>query len=157
MLELCTNHIRAIRLHAESTYPNECCGLLLGVKPDNRVSTKILIEVRGTDNAWSSEQTEFGSDDSSLGDRRYAIAPETLLATQRETRDRALAIIGVYHSHPDHPATPSEFDQEFAWPEYSYMIVSVQNGRLKDLQCWMLDNDHNFQPEAIVVTEPTSR
>lgn len=153
VLELSPEHLRAIRSHAEHTYPHECCGLLLGRLSGSPIVTKTVTEVRETDNAWNSEQTAFVPGGSELGEAyHYAIAPNVLLTAQRQARDRNLAIIGIYHSHPDHLAIPSPFDQEFAWPQYSYMIVSVQSGRSAELQCWMLDHDHRFQPEAIAVT-----
>jgi proteasome lid subunit RPN8/RPN11 len=64
--------------------------------------------------------------------------------------DRNLDIIGIYHSHPDHPAVPSEFDRAIAWSQYSYIIVSVQQGKACDLKSWSLDDDHQFQPEEIL-------
>ncbi|MCC5621316.1 Mov34/MPN/PAD-1 family protein, partial [Nostoc sp. CHAB 5715] len=81
--------------------------------------------------------------------RQYAIAPEVMLKTQREARNRSLNIIGIFHSHPDHPAIPSECDRLYAWQGYSYIIVSVQNGKAGELQSWSLDDTHQFQAEAI--------
>jgi proteasome lid subunit RPN8/RPN11 len=117
---------------------------------------KTLVEVRSTDNAWSSEHNDLVPVGSSLTKTChdcYWIAPEILLANQRYARDRGLAIIGVYHSHPDHPAIPSKFDQDLAWPQYSYMIVSVQNGVSQNLSSWTLDQNHRFQPESTSIIE----
>ena len=150
-LKLYTNHLWAMRAHAESTYPNECCGLLLGKLTKD---SKTLVEVMPTENAWSAEAAEsFQALDATelISTKRshYTIAPEVMLKAQREARDRQLDIIGLYHSHPDHPAIPSEFDRVYAWHEYSYIIASVQNGKACDLRSWGLDDDHQFQPEAI--------
>ncbi len=82
--------------------------------------------------------------------RRYVIAAATLLQVQRAARVRHLDIIGIYHSHPDNCATPSEFDRLCAWHQYSYIIVSVQQGKAGDLLCWSLDRDNRFQPEEIL-------
>lgn len=141
-------HLQAIRDHAESTYPEECCGLLLGkIDPDS----KILAEVWATENAWSTEAAEsYPATDLVNSNRRYTIAPAVLLQAQRSARDRNLDIIGIYHSHPDHPAIPSECDRVCAWHQYSYIIVSVQNGKAYDLLCWSLNDDHQFQPEEIL-------
>lgn len=159
ILELCAEHFKVIRAHAESAYADECCGLLLGTIEQRHGSlVKTLVEVRSTTNAWSSEQNDLIPINSSLTKTCrdcYWIAPEALLANQRYARDRGLAIIGVYHSHPDHPAIPSKFDQELAWPQYSYIIVSVQAGTSQDLSSWMLDHDHSFQSEEISVIKPT--
>jgi proteasome lid subunit RPN8/RPN11 len=154
ILKLAVEHLRSICAHAESTYPQECCGLLLGKLSQD---SKTLVEVVATENTWSAEAVEsFQEIDATLdsGTNRnshYTIAPEVILKAQREARDRQLDIIGIYHSHPDHPAVPSEFDRLCAWQPYSYIIVSVQQGKAGELQSWGLDDDHQFQPEEIVV------
>lgn len=87
----------------------------------------------------------------------YAYAPEVMLKIQKEARDRSLNIIGIFHSHPDHPAIPSECvgvalrrHRLYPWQGYSYIIiVSVQNGKAGELQSWSLDDHHQFQAEAI--------
>lgn len=152
VLKTDTTHLRQIRTHAESTYPEECCGLLLGQIISD---TKTLLEVLPTENAWSSEASATFTDIEAIanlaGGKRdnYVIAPEVLLKTQKQVRDRNLDIIGFYHSHPDHPAIPSEFDRVYAWQQYSYIIVSVQNGKATDLNSWKLNEHHQFQPEEI--------
>jgi proteasome lid subunit RPN8/RPN11 len=153
VLELNSEHLQTIQAHAEKTYPNECCGLFLGNRvPEAKELTKVLVEVRPTDNTWSSQSTEFMPVNSRLtATRRYWIAPETLLANQRYARHHDLEIIGIYHSHPDHPAVPSQTDRDWAWPEYSYVIVSVQQGASQDLRSWMLDSKGDFQSEKIVI------
>jgi len=152
VLKLSIEHLRAICLYAESTYPNECCGLLLGKLTQG---SKTLVEVMATENAWSAEAAEtFPAIDAiepdSTQHSHYTIAPEVMLSAQREARDRQLDIIGIYHSHPDHPAIPSEFDRVYAWHQYSYIIVSVQQGKAGVLKSWSLDDDHQFQPEEII-------
>lgn len=86
--------------------------------------------------------------------RRYWIAPETLLKEMKDARAKGLEIIGIYHSHPDHPAVPSECDRHFAWSEYSYIIVSVQHGKAVDTRSWSLDEQHQFQPEPLLMIRP---
>lgn len=158
VLELCTDHLWAIRTHAESTYPDECCGLLLGKLSKD---SKTLVEVIATENAWSPEASEsFQAIDAtpelvSTKRKHYTIAAEVMILAQRQARDRQLDIIGIYHSHPDHPAIPSEFDRVYAWHKYSYIIVSVQQGKAGDLNSWSLDDDHQFQPEQIITLKPT--
>lgn len=110
---------------------------------------KTLVEVWATENAWSAEADSYPDGEVTTRTRRYAIAPADLLQAQREARLRHLDIIGIYHSHPDHPAIPSEFDRVYAWHQYSYIIVSVQNGKACDLLCWSLNDDNGFQPEEI--------
>ena len=148
ILQLLPQHQEIIRSHAESTYPDECCGIILGHGMSDR---KTVVEVIPTENAWNTAATaDFPGDISGETQRRrYAIAPQVMLKVQREARDRSLNIIGIYHSHPDAAAIPSECDRLYAWPEYSYIIVSVQKGKAETLQSWSLDDSHQFQPEAI--------
>ncbi|BAY48312.1 Mov34/MPN/PAD-1 family protein [Scytonema sp. HK-05] len=135
--------------HAETTYPEECCGIILG----NLTSEgKTVVEVMPTENAWNAETAAELPGDDTLDyskRQRYAIAPQVMLQAQREARDSKLNIIGIYHSHTDHPAIPSEYDQKLAWQEYSYIIVSVQNGKAGDIKSWSLDDNHQFQQEVI--------
>ena len=107
--------------------------------------SKTVVEVIQTENAWIGETLE----DSKR--RRYAIAPEIMLKVQKEARSCSLNIIGIYHSHPDNPAIPSESDRVQAWQEYSYIIVSVPNGKAGELKSWYLDDNHQFQEEAIEI------
>src|SRR5271169_191898 len=81
----------------------------------------------------------------------FSITPEDFRAAERAAAERGLDLLGWYHSHPDHPARPSEFDREHAWPWYSYVIVSVDGGVPKDLTSWQLEDDRSkFQPEVVV-------
>ncbi|NJM73595.1 MAG: M67 family metallopeptidase [Scytonema sp. RU_4_4] len=148
MLKLLPQHLQTIYTHAETTYPEECCGIVLGYLTSEG---KTVVEVMPTENAWNAETaTGFPGSDTSLSKRRrYAIAPQVMLQAQREAREQNLNIVGIYHSHTDHPATPSEFDRQCAWQEYSYIIVSVQNGKASDIKSWCLDDNHQFQQEAI--------
>ncbi|MBD2294370.1 M67 family metallopeptidase [Anabaena sphaerica FACHB-251] len=146
-LQFNTNHLQIIKNHAQKTYPDECCGLILGYISSE---SKTVVEVIPTENVWNTEAANFTEDQEGyISTRRYAIAPQVLLQTQREARNRNLNIIGIYHSHPDYPAIPSECDRLYAWPEYSYVIVSVQNGKACELQSWSLDDNHQFQSETI--------
>ena len=145
-----------MQTHAESTYPEECCGLLLG---HLRGDVKTLIEVWPTENSWGEEAgADFQSIDSAQGKsskrNRFSIAPKVMLQAQKNARDRNIDIIGIFHSHIDHPAVPSEFDRAIAWQQYSYIIVSVQQGLAGDLKSWNLDDDHQFQPEEILTVAP---
>ena len=126
---------------------------------DDAVVVKTIVEVWVAENAWSAETAvPFDLANQQLSDRPltkrtyYTIAPEMMLKAQKYGRDRGLEIIGIYHSHIDHPAMPSEFDRVYAWPQYSYIIVSVENGKAVDLQNWSLDEAHHFQAEEMVAT-----
>jgi proteasome lid subunit RPN8/RPN11 len=148
MIRLSQEQLQTIRAHAESTYPEECCGMILGYLANGG---KIVVEVIPTENAWNTEAAaEFAGEYTADSKRRqYTIAPEVMLKTQREARNKSLNIIGIFHSHPDHPAIPSECDRIYAWQGYSYIIVSVQNGKAGELLSWSLDDTHHFQAEAI--------
>ncbi|GAA6622077.1 Mov34/MPN/PAD-1 family protein [Scytonema sp. NUACC26] len=144
-LNLNPEHLQIIYTQAETTYPEECCGLLLGILTDQN---KTVIEVIPTENAWSETSDPFG-DITASKQRRYTIAPQVMLKVQKEARDRNLNIIGIYHSHINNPANPSEFDRQLAWQEYSYLIISVINGKVTDIKSWILNDNHQFQQEAI--------
>ena len=127
-----------IYAHLSRAYPEEGCGVLLGRdRGDTReVARAVPIQNRREDSKHN----------------RYLIAPEQLLAADREARVAALDVVGFFHSHPDHPALPSSFDLEHAWPFYSYMIVSVEHGQATDMQVWRLAEDRSgFEPETLEV------
>ncbi len=147
VLKLDPAHLQTIAAHAESTYPEECCGLLLGIA-DSTSDDNTVVAVKPVENRWSAEPATVESLDKT---RRYEIAPESMLAVMREGRDRSLTIVGIYHSHPDQSAVPSECDRQLAWQHYSYVIVSVDQGRAIDWQSWRLDDAHQFQPEKILM------
>ncbi|MBI4782962.1 MAG: M67 family metallopeptidase [Oscillatoriophycideae cyanobacterium NC_groundwater_1537_Pr4_S-0.65um_50_18] len=169
MLQMSVAHLQQICAHAQRTYPEECCGLLLG-QLDLMTEQKKLVEVWETLNAWNSEvkeiMTSLISETSEKTDEpgqkshaksdRYWIDPKDLLAAQRHGRDRHLDIIGIYHSHPDHRAVPSECDRAMAWSRYSYLIISVDHGSAIDYRSWCLDDQHRFQSELLKVIEPSS-
>jgi proteasome lid subunit RPN8/RPN11 len=152
VLNLHFHHLQDIQTHAESTYPEECCGLLLGHLSGE---ARTLLEVLPTENSWDEETADDFQSIDGLSPRksskrnRFSIAPPVMLKVQKEARDRNLNIIGIYHSHTDHPAVPSEFDRVIAWPQYSYIIISVRQGLACDLKSWSLDDNHQFQPEEI--------
>lgn len=154
-LQISQQYLQQICQQVERHYPQESCGLLLG-----RVVAQVncIVEIYPTENSWDeADLTAFAavSGSASLGGsrrERYAIAPQTLLQVQRQARDRDLQIVGVYHSHPDHPAIPSEFDRAIAWSQYSYLILSVLQGQVRDHRSWRLDEQHQFQEEKILYT-----
>jgi proteasome lid subunit RPN8/RPN11 len=124
--------LKQLRISAEKSYPNECCGMLLGTPP-------YIKEIRPVENA---------SSDSKL--RRYLIHPRDLMDAENYVRGIGMEVMGVYHSHPDHPSQPSAFDEENAVPQYLYLIVNVMQGRSGDVTCWRMgDWGAEFEPEAL--------
>ena len=126
----------AIRAHGEATYPQECCGFLLGASSgrENRVLAIWKAQNRHTETR-----------------RRYQITPQDYRQADRAAREQNLDVVGFYHSHPDHPAGPSPTDlAEATFPGYTYVIVSVQNGSAKTLTAWSLAPDRSqFNPEDV--------
>jgi proteasome lid subunit RPN8/RPN11 len=135
-------HLQAIGHHASTSYPEECCGVLIGHAggAGGLDTTPTIVE----------RILSVGNEREDSRHNRYVISPETILAAQKEARALGLDIVGYYHSHPDHPARPSEFDRDHAWPGLSYLIVSVERGRVVDRRSWRLTDDRaSFDEETI--------
>ncbi len=82
---------------------------------------------------------------------RFSISPQQLMKAEKDASDRAQLVLGFYHSHPDHPARPSEYDRQHAWPFYSYVIVAIANRQAVDMTCWLLDEQtETFRRQEIV-------
>jgi proteasome lid subunit RPN8/RPN11 len=138
MLELEDRHADEMRRHAEAEYPHECCGLLLGRVGEG--GAKRVVEVFPVSNAREAAARH----------NRSLITPDEYLRGERHARARRLDVVGNYHSHPDHPAAPSEFDREHAWPVWSYVIISVGGGAAADLRSWELESDRSrFNEEEL--------
>ncbi len=128
-------HETFMRNHLESCYPEEGCGFLIGRFETFKHVLKV-IPVKNT----KEESRE----------RRYLIDPKEFMEVEKSTKSEKLDILGIYHSHPDHPASPSEFDRGHAWPWYSYVIVSVEKGVSKEVTSWVLKEDRTqFDREEI--------
>jgi proteasome lid subunit RPN8/RPN11 len=132
-LRISTALAEKIRQHGVETYPHECCGALLGrdtsgfgqpVRPREVLELYPLINRR---------------DDSPRN--RFSVAPLDVIDADQAAQSRGLEVIGWYHSHPDHPARPSEYDREHAWPWYSYIIVSVYAAVSQEMSSWRLNED----------------
>jgi proteasome lid subunit RPN8/RPN11 len=140
--------------HAQNTYPEECCGILFGTFQEN--GETIVTEVWETENAWEAESKRFeavcpeASNDGLSKHNRFTIEPLMLLKAQKHARTNNLSIVGIYHSHPDETTMPSEFDRAIAWDTYSYLIMSVQEGKVVDCCSWIVDEQQQFQKEKIV-------
>jgi proteasome lid subunit RPN8/RPN11 len=125
-----------IRSEGERAYPAECCGVLGGNSGEVKQVLKLVpVTNRRTDDP-----------------HRYLIAPEDLRRIEAELRSSGLEVLGCYHSHPDHPAAPSAFDTDQAWPWYSYIILRVDCARAVELTSWVLDDDRSaMSPESVDV------
>jgi S-sulfo-L-cysteine synthase (O-acetyl-L-serine-dependent) len=123
----------AIRRHGARIYPDECCGALLGPK------TGEVVEAYPLDNTFPDGQR-----------RRFLVGPDEYRRAEARAAETGLTLVGFYHSHPDHPAEPSQFDLDHAWPNLSYVIVSVHQGQPKETRSWRLKADRSaFEEEFI--------
>jgi proteasome lid subunit RPN8/RPN11 len=137
MISISTDSLNEIREHGVKDYPYECCGLLLG---HYSAEGKIVRQPYPISNAR----------EESAKRNRFLIEPEELMRGERFAREHNLEVVGFYHSHPDSPAVPSQYDLEHAWPTYSYIIVSTSAERAGDLFSWEQEPDRSkFNQEEI--------
>ncbi len=127
---LTTAQRQTIDQHAEATYPDECCGVILGRQENGKRVVEQLIEI---ENQWDEQERR----------KRFLITPQQYMRAEKQAREAELDLLGFYHSHPDAPARPSEFDREHAWPFYSYLIAGVDAGTTVDLTAWQLLDDRS--------------
>jgi len=124
-LELKPQVNAAIRAHGQETYPNECCGAMIG--RDGVVSDTLALP----------NMTDEGPR------RRFKVTPTDYRAAEKRATELGGELLGFYHSHPDHPARPSQYDLDHAWPFFSYVIVSVREGVSGDMTSWRLREDRS--------------
>ena len=138
----------ALRAHGEETYPNECCGVLLGKSSIEGNSATAINTVH--------KIVRAGNTRTDSAHNRYNIAPQELVKIQRQARGLGLDIVGFYHSHPDHPAlwSPTDF-AEAHWIGCSYVITSVERGKASITNSFLLtgttEDDKKFEDEAIEI------
>ena len=138
-IEVRREQLERMEQHGIEVYPEECCGVLLGKEQDGR---KVVLDLLPLKNARADSPHN-----------RFLILPEDFLRSEREARARGMDILGFYHSHPDHPARPSEYDREHAWPWYTYLILAVEKGRPRVTTGWLLSDDRmKFLPEEMTVS-----
>jgi len=121
---------RAIRRHGEETFPHECCGALIGT--GRQVTAAVALP----------NTTEEGPR------RRFLVRPADYREAERRASELGGELLGFYHSHPDHPARPSQFDLDHAWPTFAYVIVAVAAGRAGDMTVWFLKEDRSSFDEG---------
>jgi len=129
----------AIRAHGRATYPHECCGALLG-------RDGVVTEACPLPNAAEEGQR-----------RRFVVRPSDYRAAEARASGQGLALLGFYHSHPDHPARPSQYDLEHAWPVFAYVILSVAGGEPGEMTSWRLSEDRGRFEEETLDEGPGSR
>jgi proteasome lid subunit RPN8/RPN11 len=118
--------VEEIRRHASETYPDECCGALIAAS-DGRIVEAFRLP----------NTTAAGAR------RRFRVAPSDYRLSEERAREKQGTLAGFYHSHPDHPARPSQHDLDHAWPNFTYIIIAVDGGAPGDITSWRLRDDRS--------------
>lgn len=140
-LHLSSALLSQIHRHGEEAYPEEGAGLLLGVAHADRKQVEAILSLSN-------------AREDSARHNRYLLTPQDYLLGEQEAARRGMDVLGVFHSHPDHPNLPSEFDREWAMPWFSYVITSVQAGAAVGSRSWLLSDDRqSFIEEQIEVDD----
>ena len=125
-----------MKRHGEETYPHECCGFMFGSADEG---AQRITEIRKQEN----ERTDSR-------ENRFVISPEQFRDAEKHARKTGLSLVGIYHSHPDSPARPSDYDRDHAWPWFSYIIVSVKSGTAGETNAWQLRDDRSgYEPMVL--------
>lgn len=120
----------AIRSHGQETYPHECCGAIIG--RDGFASAIVALP----------NTTDEGPR------RRFMVRPSDYQLAEKRASELGGELLGFYHSHPDHPARPSQYDLDHAWPTFAYIIVAVAQGRADAMTVWYLKDDRSSFEEG---------
>lgn len=162
MLNITATAADTIRRHSEEGFPFEICGLLVGNTdgatrevreawplrnaweddPEQRAEMFKAVEATGgpaTAAAWEAEDTT----------RRFFVSPRDQMLAEKRARTLGFQVVGVYHTHPNHPAVPSPFDRSVAWEGWSYVIVSVRDGQVAEFRSWSIEDDGPFVEETV--------
>ena len=139
MLKFNNQCVDTMKAHARQTYPEECCGILFGTIEGDK---KIVHDALAIDNSSEQQRT-----------RRFIITPEDYRNAEALATGKGLDVLGFYHSHPDHPARPSQFDLEHAFPWWSYVIIGVDQGKPSAMSSWLLLEDRSrFEEEKFEIS-----
>jgi proteasome lid subunit RPN8/RPN11 len=154
MLRIAYADYEALRAHGEETYPNECCGVLLGKNIAGESDSGGVVN-------HVQQIVRAGNTRTDSAHNRYNIAPQELVKIQRQARGLGLDIVGFYHSHPDHPAQWSKTDfAEAHWMGCSYVITSIEQGKAATTNSFLLkgtgEEDKTFEDEAIQIDIPAN-
>ena len=138
-LRLTLSQADQIRREGAAAYPNECCGIIYG---HDRGAERVVSRLEPVANVFD-EQERY---------HRFSISPQQLMNAERKAGERGELVLGFYHSHPDHPARPSEYDRQHAWPFYSYVIVAIAKREPGEMTSWRLNEQaETFESQAISV------
>lgn len=138
MIKISNELLNRIKTHGEKTYNEECCGALFGSSETNE---RIIMEL-----------LEFENEKEESRQNRFLISPAMYNSAEKSANEKNLELLGFYHSHPDHPAIPSQFDIDHALPWFLYIIVSVEKSIAKNVSTWILKEDRSgFDKQEINV------
>jgi proteasome lid subunit RPN8/RPN11 len=146
IIEISEALVEKIETEGVRAYPNECCGIMFGrdIPGDGDFAVRRVVEMLEPVMNEFEEEEQY---------HRFLITPQTLMRAEKKASEEGLLVLGFYHSHPDAPARPSEYDRQHAWPFYSYVIVSIAKGNPVDMTCWLLDDETNtFKRQEIKET-----
>lgn len=118
-----------IERHGMQTYPEECCGILLG---SSNGDERVILDTAELDNVQEENRR-----------RRFFVTPKQYMQAEKVASERGMELLGFYHSHPDHPAIPSEFDREHALPWFTYIVLAVEKGDAKVMTAWLLSESRD--------------
>ena len=156
-LKMSAEIAQKIREHGAQGYPNECCGALLGRDADatSTATTGAGVSLPAREILALFPLVNRREDSPR---NRFSVTAEDVRDSEKAAREKGLDVVGWYHSHPDHPARPSQYDREHAWPWYSYIIVSVANGKPQEMTSWRLSDDRSdYACEEIAIRDSASR
>jgi proteasome lid subunit RPN8/RPN11 len=140
ILEIDEATLKQVHSYSECFYPEEGAGLLLGEVSAERKQVKAALVLPNTR-------------EKAARNNRYLLSAKDYLQAEKEAERLKLEVVGVFHSHPDHPNQPSDFDRDWALPWFSYLITSVNNGKATESRAWTLSEDRTgFDEEEIVVS-----
>jgi proteasome lid subunit RPN8/RPN11 len=140
MIQISPELLHKIKIHGEKSYNEECCGALLGKFNDTEFTIYDLIE--------------FINEKEENREKRFLISPAQYRSAEITAMQKNMELLGFYHSHPDHPAVPSQFDTDHALPWFIYIIVAVNKGKAGNLSAWILKEDRSgFQEQEVTIRD----
>ena len=144
MVRISRSVISKIENHGERAYPEECCGIMLGITEGSNQTVEEIAELEN-------EQDKNRR-------RRFFVTPKQYMQSEKIAAERKLELLGFYHSHPDHPAAPSDFDRDHALPWFTYVIISVANRKAKDITAWLLsESRERFDKKELLMEEEVAK
>jgi proteasome lid subunit RPN8/RPN11 len=135
-LQIDNNALVNMIADAEKAFPDECCGFVFGEEMNTE---RLIVDIQVVNNAKPGDKR-----------RRFEITALDYMKAERYAEEKNLLLLGVYHSHPNHPAIPSEHDRVAAQPFFSYLILSVMEGHFATIRSWRLDEENQFEEENIL-------